>query len=67
MSTTFYNKKLRCYYYIIILYYGLLYKRLLYSVHSFISDHITIYNCCYLLLLCKTWIKTKENIAMLAI
>ena len=36
-------------------------KRLLYFAHSSVSNHITIDNCYYLLLLCKT---KRHNIKM---
>ena len=32
-----------------------------YILHRFISDHITIDNCYYLLSLCKTLVKTKRH------
>ena len=42
-------------------------NKLLYSTHSFISDHITIDNCYYLLSLSKRWLKQKQNIDELII
>ena len=33
----------------------------LYSAHSFIGDHTTVYNRCYLLSFCKTQVKTKKH------
>ena len=29
-------------------------------MQGFISDYITLYNCHYLPLLCKTWVNTKK-------
>ena len=37
-------------------------NELLYSTHCFISGHITIDNCYYLLSLCKTLVKTKRHL-----